>query len=394
MPQHMQAILHEFISLKKAPNCTSMERKKHNHASNENLLYLVIWLILFIAPVVNIHAHSAMLHEEIHFSRQEVQRIWGPHLFFLAIFLFHNILLAPILVYKHKRWLYATIMTLLFLCLAVFQCSHHFPTPPGVENEMMLPGPNPHEMQGNAAVVPIDMNDLVAFVIFVFMICANLGAKFYFKIRTEKDRIASLEKERLTQQIEYLRYQVNPHFFMNTLNNIHALIDIDPDTAKETLVELSRMMRYLLYEGDRARIPLQREIDFINNYVALMRLRYTDKVRIDLSLPHVSPRTEIAPMLIIPFIENAFKHGVSYKQPSFIEITIKVENGTILFTCKNSKVNTEQDEHGGVGLANVKKRLELLYPEKYSLNLQDDADIYVVNMKIATVEEGSVITPP
>ena len=118
-----------------------------------------------------------------------------------------------------------------------------------------------------------------------------------------------LEKENLNQQLEYLKYQINPHFFMNTLNNIHALVDIDPEKAKTTIVELSKMMRYLLYEGNNSLIPLHREVEFLRNYITLMKLRYTDKVKIDTDIPVSLPDRRLPPLLLITFVENAFKHG-------------------------------------------------------------------------------------
>ena len=169
---------------------------------------------------------------------------------------------------------------------------------------------------------------------------------------------------------------------MNTLNNIHALVDIDPAKAQETIVELSKMMRFLLYEGDKNGVPLPRELEFIRTYTNLMQLRYTDNVRIDLDLPAETPDKTIPPLMLIPFIENAFKHGVSYKQDSFIEVKIALEDGSLHFSCRNSKADVPNQEKGGVGLANVRKRLNLLYEHNYSLRIKNDADIYSVELSL------------
>ena len=190
-----------------------------------------------------------------------------------------------------------------------------------------------------------------------------------------------LEAENTRQRLESLRYQINPHFFMNTLNNIHALVDIDPEQAKETILELSKMMRFVLYEGNKQGVPLSRELDFIRHYMALMQLRYTDKVRISLHLPDEVPDRQIPPLILVTFIENAFKHGVSYQHDSFVEVKVSVAHNELLFTCHNSKADKPNEEKGGVGLSNVRKRLNLLYGNSYALRIHNAED-YSVELNI------------
>ena len=214
------------------------------------------------------------------------------------------------------------------------------------------------------------------------MLGMNLGIKYYFKNRDDKKKLIRLEKENLEQQLEYLKYQINPHFFMNTLNNIHALVDIDAEKAKSTILELSKMMRFVLYEGDKKGVPLTREFDFIRNYVTLMRLRYTDKVKITVDLPTQAPDRQIPPLMLITFIENAFKHGISYQHESFIDVKVGIEGTKLRFTCRNSKADKPNQEKGGVGLTNVKQRLNLLYDNNFTLNIQDEPDIYNVELLI------------
>lgn len=184
--------------------------------------------------------------------------------------------------------------------------------------------------------------------------------------------------------MEYLKYQVNPHFFMNTLNNIHALVDIDPERAKTTIVELSKMMRHILYEGSKKLIPLTREVEFLNLYVQLMRLRYTRKVHINVDVPPQLPELKLPPLMLIIFVENAFKHGISYREESFIDIKLRVENKRLLFCCCNSKPTQVQrtNEKGGMGLQNVRQRLELLYDDDYTLDISDGEKTYEVKLDI------------
>lgn len=225
-------------------------------------------------------------------------------------------------------------------------------------------------------------HDIIALIVLILMLGMNIGIKLYFKSRRDTKIMAALEKENLEQQLEYLRYQINPHFFMNTLNNIHALVDIDPEKAKSTILELSKMMRFILYEGDKKGVPLTREFEFIRNYITLMRLRYTDKVKVTVELPTEAPDYELPPLMLITFIENAFKHGISYQHESFVQVKANIANERLHFSCSNSKADKPNEEKGGVGLANVKQRLNLIYGENYTLNIQDEPDRYDVELEI------------
>ena len=140
------------------------------------------------------------------------------------------------------------------------------------------------------------------------------------------------------------------------------------------------MMRFVLYEGNRQSVPLTKEMDFIRHYVALMQLRYTEKVKITLDLPSEMPDRQIPPLILITFIENAFKHGVSYQHESFIEVKTMINNNKLCFKCSNSKTDKPNEEKGGVGLKNVRKRLNLLYENNYTLNIQDGQDVYSVEL--------------
>ena len=198
-----------------------------------------------------------------------------------------------------------------------------------------------------------------------------------------------LQAENLSRQLETLRYQINPHFFMNTLNNIHALVDIDPEQAKASIEEFSKLMRHVLYEGDRPTIPLAKETEFLRHYVSLMKLRYADTVRIDLSLPEKDEGAEIPPLMLASFVENAFKHGISYEKPSFVRVTVSVEDGKIVFRCANSRQDSAQAAQHGVGLANVRGRLDLLYGDRYTLHIDPSGDVYDVLLLLpATVKMG------
>ena len=376
-----------------------MTFKKHQR--QETYLYLALWGMLFIAPVLSLAVRIASGDGSQTFDWSEILMVWRKFAVFLLVFLIHNHLLAPLLVYKRRRWLYGTCVAVITALFIVYQCSDrpkmhgfHGPRPPQVEMSKQSPLHVPQK--GDDTSLPhkrhlppviFGEHDFVAVIVMLLMLGMNLGVKWYFKTRNDSRQLQELERQNLEQQLEYLKYQINPHFFMNTLNNIHALVDIDPEKAKDTILELSKMMRFVLYEGNKHDVPLMREFQFIRNYITLMSLRYTDKVDIQLELPE-PPEAVIPPLMLITFIENAFKHGVSYQQQSFIHIQVDIEGSKLRFRCTNSKSaepkkkEEQKIETGGVGLANVKKRLNLLYGKNFTLNIQEETNIYDVELII------------
>jgi len=364
-----------------------------NQSRQENLLYLVVWGLLFAAPLLSLYIRTVS-DPHISFNWSEVFTVWKGFAVFLLLFLIHNFLLAPLLIHQHRRMLYLSVVAVVLAVFTVYQCNdrpepkewHHHHTPPPMEEADHHPsrpdGPPPRQFRPEKPPHIIGEHDILAVVVLILMFGANLGTKLYYRTREDRKKLLELEKQNLEQQLEYLKYQINPHFFMNTLNNIHALVDIDPEKAQQTIVELSKMMRFVLYEGDKRGVSLSREFEFIRTYINLMQLRYTDKVKITVELPHEPPDKTIPPLMLISFIENAFKHGISYQHPSFIDISAGVENDKLHFLCRNSKAEQKPMEQGGVGLTNVRKRLKLLYDQSYSLRIQDDTDIYTVELTI------------
>jgi hypothetical protein len=367
----------------------------------ENITYGAMWGLLFIAPVMSLYIRSAY-DSDTGFDYKGLLFVWRQYIAYLIIFAIHNYILAPLLIYKQKRKLYLGLITVIIALFIVHECTsrpRRFDRDRGLHNGSRTP-PGFVEKTGMHPQVPkrdkpwpdrrppliFGQHDVVASVILILMLGMNLAVKLYFKTRQDSKQMEELEKKNLEQQLEYLKYQINPHFFMNTLNNIHALVDIDPQKAQTTIVELSKMMRFVLYEGDKSGVPLNREFAFIRNYMTLMKLRYTDKVNITTDLPGSNiPDKQIPPLMLITFVENAFKHGVSYQRESFITVKAGIEGEKLRFECRNSKTETSKDKHGGVGLTNVKKRLNLIYGTDYTLNISNEADTYSVELTIPLI---------
>ena len=203
----------------------------------------------------------------------------------------------------------------------------------------------------------------------------------WYRVEREKQEI---EKERTQAELQNLKSQLNPHFLFNTLNNIYSLIQLDPDRAQQTVHDLSRLLRYVLYDSSRPTVPLKAEMDFLGNYIELMRIRLPRHVRLDVSLPENPSHTLVAPLLFISLVENAFKHGVSNDRPSFIDIDIREEEGVLACRIENSFFpKSEADRSGsGIGLANLCRRLEMIYPGRYEMKYGQHGDTYETLLRI------------
>lgn len=192
-----------------------------------------------------------------------------------------------------------------------------------------------------------------------------------------------MEKRHVEAELKNLQSQLNPHFLFNTLNNIYSLIAFSPEKAQQAVHDLSKLLRYVLYENTDNNVLLEKELEFIGNYIELMRLRLSANVKLEVLLPQNPNGITIAPLLFISLIENAFKHGISNTRPSFINIDIEVLSPSrISCRIENSFFpKNEQDKSGsGIGLENLKKRLELLYPNRYSLHIEQNEDRYITSL--------------
>lgn len=361
----------------------------------ETISYLVLWGLLFIAPVLGLYIRST--HNGTGYIEwQEVYIIWRHIGIFFAIFLIHNHLLAPMLIYQQRKWLYSSALIVLMAFFVVYECSnipsfkreHRMHEPPPFHHEDRHPGPPPefkkHHHDENTPIVLIAQPEVVTFILMVLMLMANLGIKLYFKNQRDRERLLELQSQNLEQQLEYLKYQIKPHFLMNTLNNIHALVDIDAELAKSTIIELSKILRFMLYEGNKQTVPLESEINFLKSYIQLMKLRVSDQVRVKVEMPDQLPDIQIPPLMLITFVENAFKHGVSYSRPSFIDIQLTVNEKELVFICHNSKAPQSQigSKPGGVGLKNIRQRLNLIYGKDYQLKINNNNEEYHLSLTL------------
>ena len=329
----------------------------------EVVIYGILWLVVLALVPVVMYFQGHSIGQTFRFG--DVLRIWLGILPFFVLFLLHNLLAAPLWVEKGKPGAYLAVTVVLMVLFGGYVWATRR-------------GPGPMPPDGPEPIFMPMAPELMKLLLGLLLLGVNLGVKYYLKSVRGERRMQELQAENLSRQLETLRYQINPHFFMNTLNNIHALVDIDPEQAKASIEEFSKLMRHVLYEGDRPTIPLSKEMDYLRHYVSLMKMRYADTVRIELSLPEEDEGAEIPPLVLASFVENAFKHGISYDKPSFVHISVSLEEGKIMFRCSNTRQDSARVHSHGVGLANVRGRLDLLYGDRYTLHIDQGEDVYDV----------------
>ena len=225
-----------------------------------------------------------------------------------------------------------------------------------------------------------DSDALIIIAFFYFPLVFILIARWIFK---QTKSILALKNENAKTELLHLKSQVNPHFFFNMLNNLYGLVDKDSKKAQELILKLSDMMRYSIYEGQKDMVPLAAEVDYLQNYIALHKMRYHKTI--DVVFNHQLEETEvrIMPLLFIILLENAFKHGVeNLRENAYVHINMSAENNEICFDIENNFDTTQDNEQEGIGLKNLKRRLELVYPNSHTLSFSKTNDIYKAQLII------------
>ena len=318
------------------------------------MAYVLVWLTIFFIPFI-----YAKLIADRQIEFNDVLTIWGKILPYYIIFLLNNYLLAPFLLLRQRYMWY--IVAVVGLVVAVF----------GNEEIFVL---NKHIGQLSLTELQLYWKMLLG----VIIAGSNTLIKLYYRTLYTSQRMALLEKEAIESQMEYLKHQINPHFLMNTLNNIHAMIDFDTEMAKESVVELSHLLRHVLYDSSEEYTTLDKEVEFIDSYIKLMRIRFIDEVNIEFNKPDIvlCRKIKLPPLLLIVLVENAFKHGISYNEKSYIKIDIIAFDDELTCIVTNSRHNTANSntEHSGIGLSNITRRLEMLFGKRFTLTIDDSDD--------------------
>ncbi len=353
-----------------------------NNRRLETIIYAGLWtlaVLLFLLDIIRARSYTELPL----IDGESLIKLAAKLLPFLALFVLNNYLLIPRLL---KRGFYVSFLFAVVLSVAVvwlwqrFQFygfiategAHEFERPPH-------PGPQP--------LIPLPL--FLDVIYDLLIVGVNIAISLIFQHFQDRLEQGVLMKKNAENQLTYLKAQVNPHFYMNMLNNIHGMIEINPAKAQDMVIEMSRLMRYMLYESSRPMIELTAEVGFIRDYLGLMRERYhEDAVSISADLPDssVTAGIKVPPLLFIVFIENAFKHGVSYSGDSYVSINLRVDDGKVVFNCLNSihaaTSDSNKEHREGIGLENVKQRMDIIFGDRYSLDITSGPVTYTVNLTL------------
>ncbi|GAB3509558.1 hypothetical protein GCM10027442_17000 [Emticicia fontis] len=237
------------------------------------------------------------------------------------------------------------------------------------------PGPSPKESSNKI--------DVISIFLFGLIWALGMALKISERWRETEQRAVQAEADKANAELSFLKAQINPHFLFNTLNNIYSLAVTNNKNTAASIMKLSQIMRYVTDEVSEDFVPLQSEIECISNYIDLQRLRLSKKTEVVFEVTGITDSKSISPLLLMTFVENAFKHGISNHENSIIEIKIFADAQTIQFDCKNTLFTTSRKvERTGIGLSNTRQRLSHLYKDRYSLRIDDKQDFYSVELII------------
>jgi len=355
------------------------------------ILHVTVWIVLFMLPTYLFYADSGN-------DKSFLYRTYFQIFLYAVIFYANYLWLTPLLFFRNRKILYfitalALIAAATFVNDKVFARSNKGPMPNRMENEMhtrIQPPPGipfaPRDFQTDERKRPAKNWPMYNFILTtLFLSGFGMGLSFSDKLRKHEKERKEAEKEMLNTELAFLKNQINPHFFFNTLNNIYSLVQTDVADGQKAILQLSKLMRYLLYETEKGDKLLSEEIEFMHTYIELMKLRISEKVSIAITFPENYTNISIPPLLFLPFIENAFKHGISYRSTSFINVILSVLPGSIIFECSNSLVAGNDNllrQDSGIGLENVKKRLALLFPGRHELKITENETTFLVFLQI------------
>jgi LytS/YehU family sensor histidine kinase len=335
------------------------------------IAHILIWILLLLFPFLLSHSET----ESIDYIRQ-MKFTWIPMFFYAVIFYCNYFILIDKFLFSKKAVFFFFINLVLILLLIWI----HFVLR-DLLNMVSVIKPDRMPPRKGPPMQLLFYKDLISMIIPIIIAFAVKTTEQWARTESEKKE---REKDILNSELQHLKYQLQPHFFFNSLNTIYALIERSPAIAQETVHNLAKLMRYMLYETDSGKAALNDEIEFMKQYIDLMKLRVSDKTKVNMNFPIFSERHEITPLLFISLIENAFKHGISATQPSEIFFSLNVIGNNLRFFAENTNFpKNEKDKSGsGIGLINLKKRLELSYPGKYHFKTKIENNVYSVLLEI------------
>ena len=315
----------------------------------EIVLHIAAWLVMFLSPMIFMNQGHGV-------TPVQFLMMCSVPIAFMMVFYMNYLWLTPhyFVPGRHRYYFIINFIVIITLGIGLHYWMEYV-------HAIFYPGPPKASSWNTLGFILRDIFNLVISATIATL--ARLSFKWYRADRIRRDS----EAAQVEAELKTLRWQINPHFLLNTLNNIYALTAFDTQKAQESIQELSKMLRHILYDNQQPTVAITDEVEFMKNYIQLMRIRLPESVDIRADFSIQNPQQEVAPMLFISLIENAFKHGVSPTLPSFIHLQMTADSEQITFNITNSNYpKNEQDRSGhGVGLSQVQRRLDLSYPGQY-----------------------------
>jgi len=336
-------------------------------------VHVAAWAYFFLLPVV---FFPSTRYPNYQLSNTIIQMYVCIDAYLISFYYLNTQILIPQLLTKRK-WIWY-ILTVI-VCFVLFAS-----IPKLFENAIQSEIPENVRMRMHRKhrpfLYPFTGSSAVFFLVLTISTCSRVIQE-WLGIEKKKQQI---EHEKLSTELSFLKSQINPHFLFNTLNNIYSLALVKSDATADAVLKLSSIMRHVLSETKHDTVPLEKEIQFIKDYIELQKVRLTDKVTIRFLAEGKTDEKQIAPLILIPFVENAFKYGISTKEASGILFKLKADDNIIDFTSENNIVagEKEKNEQTGIGLKNTKRRLELLYPEKHTLTVYKENNSFIVRLTL------------
>ena len=331
-------------------------------------IQVVAWTLVLLLPVLAVFVVTQKWENATTTFFLLFYMLRGP----LAVYFINFYLLEPFLWQKDRRWQFV-LCNVLLICLVNFWIF--------IIDFSKMP------LDSEMAYIGYFMGMFIYLLFHVALIALTIGLRSYIRSRRLKLQLKEEQQKHTEAELAWLKNQINPHFLFNTLNNISSLIQIDADAAQDSIAKLSDLLRYAMYETNKSLVPLDGEVEFMQNYIDLMRLRHNDKLELTTEWVNPQPSTfHLPPLLFISLIENAFKHGVSSSRPSRIDVSLKTMEGGLLFVCSNTNYpKDDQNRSGsGIGLENTRRRLDLMYPGHYTWEQTLEDNIYTIKITINT----------
>ena len=332
---------------------------------------VAVWaLVLFAMPLA-----TFLSTQDVNATRTSFYVVWGLFQAPLVVYFANFYLLGPYLFFKCRYWMFVLINLGLILGLnSQFFMVYYY------RNNI----PNMPEMDANMWI-GFFSGFLMFLVLNCVIVAVAIGIRHFIRTRQIRQQLKEEKAKNTEAELAWLKNQINPHFLFNTLNNISSLTQIDPDAAQDAIAQLSDLLRYAMYETNKKTVPIQGEVEFMRNYISLMKLRCNEMTTVNVQWSIVNGQSEVAPLLFISLIENAFKHGVSSSRSSTIDISLEQKDNSVVFTCDNTNYpKDDADRSGsGIGLENTRRRLDLMYANRYSWQQWLENDIYHVCIKLS-----------